>query len=314
MGLLDESDQAALLKVACSIEVPEQVLIDVRDCSDAVRREATKNLVVRRKKIGRTSDANYALSRTRGAIEFLTELLSDVAPDEKKFFGILEKAFSKEEYALLAAAAGREVETTAQKLRSLMASGSDSGITLFFPADGELESFAVKSMSYTGPTPPPGVTVPKGRKGNATLILSLDLSAFPTLAERAGGETLSLFVESPDTGEFNDDAALVALSKLARRRPPPSARKSRTSGETPAHGTLSGGPRSQADPSGLSGACLWTRLLDSEETRQQRHAAAQRCLYEPWRCGLPLHRRFRHNLAVSLIRSGAPRPDAPALV
>lgn len=215
MGLLDESGQAALLKVACSIEVPEQVLIDVRDCSDAIRREATKNLVVRRKKTGRTSDANYAISRTRGAIEFLTELISDVAPDEKKFFGILEKAFSKEEYALLAAAAGREVETTAQKLRSLMASGSDSGITLFFPADGELESFTVKSMSYTGPTPPPGVTVPKGRKGNATHILSLDLSAFPTLAERAGGETLSLFVESPDTGEFNDDAALVALSKLA---------------------------------------------------------------------------------------------------
>ena len=194
---------------------PETVIGKLSKASRPVRAAAIKTFVARRKKIKKTTDARYELRGFPQLAELLEAELGEVDPGEKKFFRMLEKTLSKDDYARVCAAAGRKVETTLEKLQRLMAGEGDKGTTLFFPAKGELASLRVETLSYVGRTAPPGVQAPKGQEDDASHILSLDLSPFPDLVAEFGAETMSLFVEAPGSGEFNDEGVLLGSPKLA---------------------------------------------------------------------------------------------------
>ena len=91
----------------------------------------------------------------------------------------------------------------------------DKQPVLFYPAKGDLAPLRVETLSYYGDTPPPGVTCPAGAEEDKKHILTFDLSPFPALVERFGHETMSLFVEAPNSGEFNDAAELIGSPKLS---------------------------------------------------------------------------------------------------
>ncbi|GAB5544420.1 MAG: hypothetical protein SangKO_041800 [Sandaracinaceae bacterium] len=202
----------ALIDASMEKNPPEALLEPLCKAPEPVRRHTLVRFVERRKKIKRTTDARRVLRYFEGAAEILAECLEGVDPDEKKFWGILEKAFSKDVYASLAEAAGRKVETAVEKFARL--SRDDGGTTLFFPARGELEPLRAETLSYAGGPPPPGVTAPSGREEDKRHVLTLDLSPFPDLVSRFGAETMSLFVEAPNSGAFNDEAELVRSGKL----------------------------------------------------------------------------------------------------
>ena len=109
----------ALIDASMEKNPPEALLEPLRKAPEPVRRHTLVRFVERRKKIKRTTDARRVLGYFEGAAEILAECLEGVDPDEKKFWGILEKAFSKDVYASLAEAAGRKVETAVEKFARL---------------------------------------------------------------------------------------------------------------------------------------------------------------------------------------------------
>ncbi|MGH1344160.1 MAG: hypothetical protein ACRBN8_21555 [Nannocystales bacterium] len=214
-GQLAEQRALRLLDQCMLAHPPEVVLESLARCPDApeaLRERGIQGFVERRKKVKRTVDARRALRDIPGAAELLERFIVGLDPSEKKLFGILEKAFDAETYAKLVEAAGGEAETRIQKFQRLSEAGGKT--TLFFPAEGDLDALAVPSCSYAGGPAPAGVEAPRGREEAKQHVLSIDLSPFPDLVQEFGGETMSLFVEAPRSGEFNDDATLVCSAKL----------------------------------------------------------------------------------------------------
>lgn len=209
---LSQERTIAILDAAIESHPPEEVLVALVKAPEAIRRHGIKRFVERRKKIKRTADARHMLRSFPNAAHLIEENIGQVDPGEKKFFGILEKSFSKAVFQALSDAVGRHVESTIEKLERL--SSDDGKTTLFFPAQGELEGLRVESFSYSGDNAPASVTAPKGREEDMKHILTLDLSPFPDLVSEFGAETMSLFVEAPNSGEFNDDATLVRSGKI----------------------------------------------------------------------------------------------------
>ncbi|MFT5356213.1 MAG: hypothetical protein ACI9KE_003436 [Polyangiales bacterium] len=194
---------------------PGQVIQHVKVSSVSVRRHCVEQLVERRKKIKKQYDGRAAFLAVDPNAELLLPLLSKVDADEKKFFRVLEKTYDKVTFAKVCDAVGKKVETRAEKLLSLAAAKGAKQPVLFYPAKGDLEPLKVETLSYHGDAPPPEVKNPAGVEEDMKHILTFDLSPFPALVKQFGHETMSLFVEAPNSGEFNDDAVLIGSPKLS---------------------------------------------------------------------------------------------------
>lgn len=209
-----------VINLALESNPPGVVIQRVMGTSDAVRQHCIEELVERRKKIKKQFDGRQAFLAVDPNAVMLMPLMSKVDAGEKKFFRVLEKTYNKATFAKLCEAAGKTVLTRAEKLQALSAGDTGKGEgekqpVLFYPAKGDLAPLMVETLSYSGDTPPPGVECPAGVEEDKKHILSFDLSPFPALVQRFGHETMSLFVEAPNSGEFNDHAELIGSPKLS---------------------------------------------------------------------------------------------------
>lgn len=206
-----------VINLALEENPPGKAISRVMGTPDAVRQHCVEQLVERRKKIKKQYDGRQAFLAVDPNAVMLMPLMANVDAGEKKFFRLLEKTYNKETYGKLCDAAGKKVLTRAEKLVALSGTGKDVGKrpVLFYPAKGDLAPLMVETLSYSGDTPPPGVECPEGVEEAKKHILSFDLSPFPALVQQFGHETMSLFVEAPNSGEFNEQAELIGSPKLS---------------------------------------------------------------------------------------------------
>lgn len=206
-----------IINMALEANPPGKAIGRVKGTSEAVRQHCVEQLVERRKKIKKQFDGREAFLAVDPNAVMLMPLMANVDPGEKKFFRVLEKTYNKATYKELCEAAGKTVLSRAEKLLALSATGKDDDKrpVLFYPAKGDLAQLLVKTLSYSGDVPPPGVDRPKGAEEDKKHILSFDLSPFPALVQEFGHETMSLFVEAPNSGEFNEQAELIGSPKLS---------------------------------------------------------------------------------------------------
>ncbi|MFK8002613.1 MAG: hypothetical protein AB8H86_23690 [Polyangiales bacterium] len=206
-----------VINMALETNPPGKAIGRVQGTSDPVRQHCVEQLVERRKKIKKQFDGREAFRAVDPNAVMLMPLMAKVDAGEKKFFRLLEKSYDKATYGKLCDAAGKKVLTRAEKLLALSGTGGDTGKrpVLFYPAKGDLAPLAVETLSYSGDVPPPGVERPKGVEEDKKHILSFDLSPFPALVQQFGHETMSLFVEAPNSGEFNEQAELIGSPKLS---------------------------------------------------------------------------------------------------